>query len=125
MSDNARVIQKRERQSRGFTAFQFAVISDKTCSLTFRKPPRRERFVNRFFLTSIMRRNDDLIMLRNCVQARHCEPTVTQYCHCLPEAWSENAAPKDCCILGSEDRSQSFNGVFGYHVHKVSVDLDG
>ena len=125
MSDNTRAIQKRERQSRGFTAFQFAGMSDKTCSLTLRKPQEWEISVNRFFPSPMMLSSDDLIMLRNCVQARHCESTVTQYCHCLLGAWNENAVPKDRRIPGPEDRSQSFNGVFEHSVHKVGVDLGG
>ena len=125
MSDNTRAIQKRERQSRGFTAFQFAGMSDKTCSLTFRKPQERETSVNRFFPSPMMLRSDDPIMILNCVQARHCESTVTQYCHCLLGAWNENAVPKYRCIPGREGRSQFFNSVFEHPVHKVGVDLGG
>lgn len=125
MSDNTRAIQKRERQSRGFTAFQFAGMSDKTCSLTFRKPQEWEISVNRFFPSPMMLRSDDPIMIRNCVQARHCESTVTQHCHRLSEAWNENAAPKDRCIPGPEGRSQPFDGILEHPVHKVGVDLGG
>lgn len=125
MSDNTGATRKRDRQGRGFTAFLSEGMSDKTCSLTSGKPRRRERFVNRFFLTSIMRRDDDRSMIRNCVQARHCEVTVTLHCHCLSVTTNENAVPKDRRIPGPECRSQSFDGVFQYPVDQVGVDLGG
>jgi len=121
MSDNTGATRKRDRQGRGVTAFQFTVMSDKTCSLTFLNPRSAEGFINQCFLPAYEGFNASRFIPSDCVRGRYCELTVSCLCDCLCKGGNGKAAHADRFFPALEP----LDSVLESSVDQVGIDLRG
>ncbi len=126
MADNTRAAYGDVPDTRGFPPLFSAGMSDKTCSLTFKNPPREaEGFVNPSF--RLPWEGSDAVRLAptHCVQGGDCQVTVPSLCECLSQRGNEKAAPQDRSFPATCEDSEPLDGVLEGVVDQVRIDLGG
>ena len=125
MSDNTGATRKRDRQGRGVTAFQFAGMSDKTCSLTFLNPRSAEGFINQCFPPAYEGSDASRFTPTDCVQGRDCGLTVSCLCECLSGGGNGKAVRADRVFPMEGSALEPLDSVLESSVDQVGIDLRG